>query len=90
MNYCYMIQCRDGSLYTGWTNDLEKRLTAHNNGTGAKYTRGRRPVTLVYAECFETKQEAMQREYYIKRLSREDKLKLIKSASNFESLSLDC
>lgn len=77
MNYCYIVQCQDGSLYTGWTNNLEKRLAAHNNGVGAKYTKGRRPVTLVYAESFETKQEAMKRECFIKSLSRKDKLKLL-------------
>lgn len=85
MNYCYIVQCQDGSLYTGWTNNLEKRLAAHNNGTGAKYTRGRRPVTLVYAESFETKQEAMKRECTIKALSRADKLKLLKSVAEFQN-----
>ena len=60
MNYTYILQCADGTLYTGWTNDLEKRLTAHNKGTASKYTRVRRPVSLLYYETFETKEEAMR------------------------------
>lgn len=77
MNYTYILKCGDGSLYTGWTNDLEKRIAAHNAGKGAKYTKSRRPVKLVYYEAFETKEEAMQREYRIKRLPRAEKEKLI-------------
>lgn len=77
-NYTYILKCADGSLYCGWTNNLEKRLSAHNAGTASKYTRTRRPVELAYFEQFETKQEAMSREYHIKRLTREEKLKLIK------------
>ncbi len=77
VNYTYIIKCNDGSLYTGWTNNLEKRLEAHNSGKGAKYTKNRRPVELVYKEGFTTKKEAMSREWHIKRMSREDKLKLI-------------
>lgn len=76
-NYTYILKCADGSLYCGWTNNLEKRLSAHNAGTASKYTRTRIPVELVYFEQFETKQEAMSREYHIKRLTREEKLKLI-------------
>lgn len=76
-NYTYILKCADGSLYCGWTNNLEKRLSAHNAGTASKYTRTRRPVELAYFEQFETKQEAMSREYHIKRLTREEKLKLI-------------
>lgn len=73
-----MVQCADGTLYTGWTNCLRKRIAAHNTGKdGAKYTRAKRPVTLVYYEGFETKEEAMRREYQIKQLSREKKLKLM-------------
>jgi len=78
MNYVYMLECSDGSLYTGWTNNLEKRIAAHNNGKGAKYTRVRLPVKLVYYEEYEDKIEAMKREYKIKRLSRKEKVKLIK------------
>lgn len=76
-NYTYILKCADGSLYCGWTNNLEKRLSAHNAGTASKYTRTRRPVELAYFEQFDTKQEAMSREYHIKRLTREEKLKLI-------------
>lgn len=77
MNYAYILRCCDGTLYSGWTNDLEKRLTAHNSGRGSKYTRSRLPVELVYFEEFESKSEAMQREFAFKQLSREEKIKLI-------------
>ena len=77
MNYTYILRCRDGTLYTGWTNDLDRRLAAHNGGAGAKYTRSRRPVELVYYETYPTKQEAMGREARIKRLTRVEKLALI-------------
>lgn len=77
MNYTYIVACKDGSLYTGWTNDLEHRISQHNAGMGAKYTRSRLPVRLVYYETFDTKQEAMSREWHLKRLSRQDKLALI-------------
>lgn len=76
-NFTYIVKCSDGSLYTGWTNDLDKRLKAHNSGRGAKYTKTRRPVELVYYEKFLTKQEAMSREARIKQLSRSQKLELI-------------
>ena len=79
-NYTYILRCSDGTLYTGWTNDLEKRIASHNDGTGGKYTRARRPVELVYHEAFGTKQEAMSREWQIKHMSRQDKEKLIESA----------
>ena len=77
MNFIYIVQCSDGTLYTGWTNDLDKRMKAHNEGRGAKYTRARRPVELVYSETFETKEEALRREYAIKRMTRAQKIKLI-------------
>ena len=77
MNYTYILRCADGSLYCGWTNNLDKRIEAHNSGKGAKYTKGRRPVTLAYYEEFTTREEAMKREAAIKRLSRQEKLKLI-------------
>ncbi len=77
MNYTYLLECADHTLYCGWTNDLEKRVKAHNSGLGAKYTKSRRPVTLVYFETFETKEEAMRREAAIKRLTRYEKLKLV-------------
>ena len=65
-NYTYIVKCSDETLYTGWTNNLKKRLEAHNSGKGAKYTKNRRPVELVYFEEYDTKQEAMKREYAIK------------------------
>ena len=77
MNYTYILKCADNTLYCGWTNDLEKRLKAHNSGKGAKYTRSRLPVTLVYYEKFETSTEAQKREYQIKKLTRKQKLILI-------------
>ena len=78
MNYTYMLRCGDGSLYTGWTNDLEKRVKTHAAGRGGKYTRSRLPVELVWYETFETKQQAMAREWQIKHhLTREEKLALI-------------
>lgn len=73
-----MVRCSDGSLYTGWTYDLEKRVMTHNLGKGAKYTKSRLPVELVYHECFATKEEAMSREYAIKRLTRREKEQLLK------------
>lgn len=80
-NYTYILRCADGSLYTGWTNDLEKRLQTHNAGKGGKYTRTHRPVELVYSECFPTRQEAMRREVLIKQMSRREKLQLIDGSS---------
>ena len=77
MNYTYILRCADGSLYTGWTNDLEKRIKAHKAGRGGKYTRAHAPVELVYYESFETKTEAMSREWHIKQLKRKQKLALI-------------
>ncbi|MDY4796962.1 MAG: GIY-YIG nuclease family protein [Floccifex porci] len=80
MYYVYILECYDKSLYTGYTNHLEKRIKAHNEGKGAKYTKGRRPVSLVYFETFQTKSEALKREYAIKQFSRKKKLELIKSS----------
>lgn len=77
MNYAYILRCGDGSLYSGWTNDLQKRVEVHNAGKGAKYTRARLPVALAYYKTFESKEEAMSREYQFKQLSREEKLCLI-------------
>ena len=79
MNYAYMVECSDGSYYCGWTNDLEKRIKAHNGGKGAKYTRPRLPVKLVYYEVLDTKEEAMSREWHLKRLSRKKKEELAHS-----------
>ena len=78
MNYTYIVQCHDGTLYTGWTNNIDKRMRDHNAGKGAKYTKPRRPVVLVYLEMFETKEDAMKREYAIKHMRRAEKLVLSK------------
>ncbi len=82
LNYTYMVLCKDNTLYTGWTNDLEKRLAAHNAGTGAKYTKTRRPVTMVYAEEHDEKRDAMRREAQIKQMTRFEKIRLISSLQN--------
>ena len=76
-NYTYLLECADGTYYCGWTNDLDRRVRSHNEGRGAKYTRSRRPVRLVYSERFATREEAMSREWHLKRLSRAEKEKLI-------------
>ncbi|TQS75356.1 GIY-YIG nuclease family protein [Ornithinibacillus gellani] len=73
----YMLRCKDGTLYTGYTNDLSHRMKMHESGKGAKYTRGRGPLQIVHTEYYETKEEAMQREYEIKQLSKQQKLLLI-------------
>ena len=80
MYFVYLLRCYDGSLYCGWTNDLEKRLVARNSGRGTKYTRARRPVELVYSEKLPDKSSALKREYEIKRLSLAKKLQLIENA----------
>lgn len=77
MNYTYILKCKDGTLYTGWTNNIDKRLKDHNDGKGAKYTKVRRPVELIYYEEFELKEEAMKREYAIKQLTRKQKEELV-------------
>ena len=89
MNYAYLLLCADGSLYAGWTNDLQRRLHAHNEGTGAKYTRARRPVRLVYAEAFDTKEEAQKRECQIKKLRHKQRISLVTSGQeNLEMSTL--
>ncbi|MCQ2500721.1 MAG: GIY-YIG nuclease family protein [Lachnospiraceae bacterium] len=80
-SYTYMVRCSDGTLYTGWTNDLKKRIRVHNSGKGAKYTRCRLPVQLVYYEEFSTKREAMSREVHIKQLNKVEKEALAASFS---------
>lgn len=77
MPYTYIVKCADGTFYTGWTTNLETRLTAHNNGSGARYTRSRLPVTLVYYEMQPDESQAKKREYAIKKLNRTAKEKLI-------------
>ena len=87
-NVTYILKCNDNSLYTGWTNDITHRLKMHNEGKGAKYTRGRGPVELVYLEELETKQEDMSREAKIKRLTRKEKLLLIETYQQEQKLNL--
>ena len=77
MYYIYILRCQDDTYYTGFTNNIEKRVRAHNDKKGAKYTRGRTPVELIYSEEFESKTEALKREYEIKKLTRKQKEILI-------------
>ena len=86
-NVAYLVLCRDNTLYCGWTNDLDKRVKAHNEGKGAQYTKSRRPVSLVYWEVFSSKQEAMRREAAIKRLNRREKAELIRQFMQQNSTS---
>ncbi|MBS4534460.1 GIY-YIG nuclease family protein [Clostridium sp. D2Q-14] len=79
MNYVYILRCKDNTLYTGWTTNIERRLKKHNSGNGAKYTRGRIPVVLEYYEVYESKKEATKREYFIKKLNKSKKEKLIRN-----------
>lgn len=83
--YVYMLRCGDGSLYTGWTNNLQQRLAMHRAGRGARYTRGRGPLELVYYEELDSKEEAMRREYAIKQLSRKEKLELVEAWQTAEA-----
>ncbi len=76
MNYVYILECSDNTLYTGWTTNIERRLEEHNSGIGAKYTRGRCPVKLRYVEEFASKEEALSREFAIKQLRRSEKIAL--------------
>ena len=82
MNYVYLLRCADGSLYCGWTTDPEARLAAHNSGRGAKYTRSKLPVKLVYTEAYEDRHEALSREWHIKRMSHAEKEKLVSCQQN--------
>lgn len=83
MYYVYVLECSDNSLYAGYTNDLDNRLKVHNQGKGAKYTRGRLPVKLLYSEAIEDKSDALKREYKIKQMTRKQKEELIKVNSKF-------
>ena len=78
LSYVYLLRCADGSLYCGWTTDPEARLAAHNSGRGAKYPRSRLPTAMVYTEAYEDRHEALSREWHIKRMSHEEKEKLIR------------
>ena len=79
-NYVYLLRCADGTLYCGWTTDLRRRVRTHNSGRGAKYTRSRLPAELVYWERCDDRAAALRREWQIKQLSREEKIRLIKGA----------
>ena len=89
MNYTYILECKDGTYYTGWTNHLEKRLKEHNEGKGAKYTKARTPVKLLYYEEFDSKEEAMKREYAIKQMKRKEKEKMINGEVAHEAKNRD-
>jgi len=82
VHYAYVLRCGDGSFYTGYTTDVERRVREHDAGDGAKYTRGRTPVELVHVERFESKSAAMSREYEIKQLSRSQKERLIEESDS--------
>ncbi len=86
LHYVYILLCSDGSLYTGWTTHLEKRVQTHNKGLGAKYTKGRLPVRLVYYEILSQKSQALKRERAIKKLTRGEKLSLIRGFSEKPAL----
>lgn len=77
MHYVYVVECSDGTLYTGYTTDVDRRVGEHNSGEGAKYTRGRTPVSLAHVEEYETRSEAMSREAEVKSMSREEKEELV-------------
>ncbi|WP_135305750.1 GIY-YIG nuclease family protein [Haloarcula amylovorans] len=81
-HYTYVLRCSDGSFYTGYTTDVERRVREHDDGDGAKYTRGRTPVELVHVERFESKSAAMSREYEIKQFSRARKERLVEGESS--------
>ena len=87
-NYVYILKCRDNTLYTGWTNNLEKRINSHRQGKGAKYTRGRGPLTLVYIENFDNKIDAMKREAEIKSFRLEKKKLLIGKKMSLEKIKI--
>jgi putative endonuclease len=78
--FVYLLRCRDGTLYCGWTSDLERRLAAHSSGTASRYTRARLPVSLVWSAQMGSRSEAMREEARIKRLSRDEKLRLARRA----------
>ena len=83
-HYFYVLECKDGSYYAGYTNDLQKRVKVHNEGKGAKYTRAKRPVRCIYHETFHTKRDAMQAEYRFKQLSRLEKERYIEGGNENE------
>lgn len=80
--YCYILECSDGTFYTGWTTDPQRRVKQHNKGSGAKYTSTRRPVKLVYLEVQPSRTDAMKRELAIKRMKRAQKEKMVNGYSS--------
>ncbi|WP_339252590.1 GIY-YIG nuclease family protein [Sporosarcina sp. FSL W8-0480] len=86
----YVLECKDGSYYAGYTNDLNKRLRVHNEGKGAKYTRGRLPVQCIYTEGYETKREAMQAEYQFKQLTRSAKERYLRKGQVTDAITKKC
>lgn len=89
-HFFYVLECKDGSYYAGYTNNLEKRIRVHNEGKGAKYTRAKRPVHYIYHECFETKREAMQAEYQFKKLKRNAKEIYIRKRRDVDEVTKKC
>ncbi|MFW6237866.1 MAG: GIY-YIG nuclease family protein [Halanaerobiales bacterium] len=81
-HFVYILKCSDGTFYTGYTTDVERRIEEHNAGKGARYTRGRTPVRPVHVEAFATRSRAMQREYEIKSLNREKKEQLVRGEAD--------
>ncbi len=86
--YTYILECADGTLYTGWTNDIQKRLDIHNSGKGAKYTRARLPVRLLSHWQFESKSEAMKFELELKSMTRKAKIELVNERSSYLSIKV--
>lgn len=86
-HFFYVLECNDGSYYAGYTNDLDKRVSVHNEGKGAKYTRAKRPVRCIYFETYETKQKAMQVEYRFKQLTRKKKEEHIRKGSESNEIT---
>ena len=86
-HYVYVVECSDGTYYTGYTTDVERRVAEHNEGTAARYTRGRRPVELVYTEAYDSQSAAMQREYAIKQLRRAAKERLVQATTDASGMS---
>lgn len=86
----YVLECKDGSYYAGYTNDLERRVRVHNDGKGAKYTRAKRPVHCIYHEEHDTKRKAMQAEYQFKQLTRKEKERYIEMEGNKREITEKC
>ncbi|MDN4608872.1 GIY-YIG nuclease family protein [Sporosarcina highlanderae] len=89
-HFFYVLECKDGTYYAGYTNDLEKRVRVHNEGKGAKYTRARIPVRCIYMESFETKREAMRAEYQFKQLTRNAKERYMRKGQGTDEITKKC